>query len=381
MAPSVSWLIGARILQAIGEAAGGLADAILMDVSPNMEVRSASYAKFMCVGVLSMTASPFLGGIIGSWLGWRYIFYIMCGLATILLCLAFAALPETARPQALRTPETTEHAEKKGPMEIYSANFCWLTIMIAAMLLNSGQAFGMLSTWPYILHNAFQMDEMGCSFVMGGFALASFAGVVLCVACEGTTLWKRAQIGLAFVFIAGLLFANNAAAPQIQLIKLSTLIMPQVIYMFGMPLADSCLKSMYMEPFGDHAGFMAGVINFLIPTVGVLESILSVVILDKLGISAVFAFYAIVLITPQMLFFGIFGSRAPSFVGDTCESATGSVRSLGSPARSPSSMPALQVAEAIHRSSSDSGPSLIGALLTPKSINRKFGSPQGNQKL
>ncbi|MXP63373.1 Bcr/CflA family efflux MFS transporter [Roseomonas sp. M0104] len=95
LAPGVEWLIGTRLLQALGGCAGlALGRAIVRDTSEPREAASRLAALSLVVSV-GPGVAPLIGTSLSEWLGWRAIFVLLCamGATTVLLCLR--RLPET----------------------------------------------------------------------------------------------------------------------------------------------------------------------------------------------------------------------------------------------------------------------------------------------
>ena len=96
LAPSLNWLIAARLLQALGGCAGlALGRAIVRDTAGPREAASRLAALSMVVSV-GPGIAPLIGSALSESLGWRSIFALLClmGAATILL--ALLRLPETS---------------------------------------------------------------------------------------------------------------------------------------------------------------------------------------------------------------------------------------------------------------------------------------------
>ena len=95
LAPSIGWLIFARVLQAVGGCAGMvLGRAMIRDAYPREKAASVLGYVSTAMAVAPMLA-PLLGSLLEDWFGWR---------ATMLACLVFA-LPLLLAVRA-RLPET-----------------------------------------------------------------------------------------------------------------------------------------------------------------------------------------------------------------------------------------------------------------------------------
>ena len=86
VAPSLLWLVAARVLQGIGAACimpSGLA--LLSHLYPS-EQRGRAIGLALGLGAIATVIGPFLGGALTQWFGWRLIFWI--NLPVVLVALA-----------------------------------------------------------------------------------------------------------------------------------------------------------------------------------------------------------------------------------------------------------------------------------------------------
>jgi EmrB/QacA subfamily drug resistance transporter len=103
LAPSLSWLIVARIMQALG---GSMLNPVALSIVTNTFTETKERAK--AIGVwgavfgLSMALGPALGGTLVSAVGWRAIFWVNVpvGIAAFVLTTMF--VPESKAPRARR---------------------------------------------------------------------------------------------------------------------------------------------------------------------------------------------------------------------------------------------------------------------------------------
>ncbi len=89
LAPSFSFLVGGRIVQAIGGAMlAGNSSALVTDSFPQSE-RGKALGIIGTVVSVGLTIGPPLGGLIIEYIGWRYIFWvnIPLGIAAVLVCI------------------------------------------------------------------------------------------------------------------------------------------------------------------------------------------------------------------------------------------------------------------------------------------------------
>ncbi|HUO09231.1 MAG TPA: MFS transporter [Phycisphaerae bacterium] len=106
-APTLSFLIAARILQGIGAALLLPASlAALRHAIPNPAQRSKALGLWAATGSSALAAGPVLGGILIQLLGWRSIFWINLPVGLLAIFFAWTSTPDTTNdnPQPLNLP-------------------------------------------------------------------------------------------------------------------------------------------------------------------------------------------------------------------------------------------------------------------------------------
>lgn len=96
LAPSMMWLIGARVLQGLGAGMTTTALYVLVARAYPARLHTAVFAGFAAAWVLPSIVGPFLAGLITQTLGWRWIFgvsLLVLILAAVLLARVLGSLP------------------------------------------------------------------------------------------------------------------------------------------------------------------------------------------------------------------------------------------------------------------------------------------------
>ena len=173
LAPSIGWLIAARLLQALGGAAGiVLARAMVRDVYPRDKAASVISYITMAFVVAPMVA-PVLGGFIDHFSGWRTDFWLLAGLGTVVLALSWFHLPET---HVVRSAS----ADTMGLLEAAIRLFAMARFRTYATTLATTSIvfFSFLGGAPHImvdvLHRTPMEYGMWFAVVSGGYMIGNF---------------------------------------------------------------------------------------------------------------------------------------------------------------------------------------------------------------
>ena len=194
LAPSLGWLIAARVLQAIGGSMlNPVALSIIRNVFEDPRERARAIGVWGAVFGVSLSLGPVLGGALVDSVGWRSVFLVNVpvGLAAIVLTAMF--VPESRAPHARRIDPvgqvlviiglaTLTYAIIEGPSN------GWLSTETLALFAVALAALATLV--PYELHHDQPLIEVRF------FASAPFSGASAIAVC-------------AFAGIGGFLFLNT----------------------------------------------------------------------------------------------------------------------------------------------------------------------------
>ena len=86
VAPSLLWLVAARVLQGLGAACLMPAGLALLGLLYPSEQRGRAIGLALGLGAIATVIGPLLGGVLTQWLGWRFIFWV--NLPVVLIALA-----------------------------------------------------------------------------------------------------------------------------------------------------------------------------------------------------------------------------------------------------------------------------------------------------
>src|SRR6201996_6652278 len=98
IAQSETWLLAARALQGVGAAIAAPSTLALLTISfPEGSERTRAIALYSAVASAGASIGLVLGGMLTSWISWRWSLFINVPIGVVLISLAPAYLPETER--------------------------------------------------------------------------------------------------------------------------------------------------------------------------------------------------------------------------------------------------------------------------------------------
>ena len=254
-APSVSVLLAARLVQAVGCCtAVVIARAIVRDIhSP------AEGARVVATATSMMALAPLLGPIAGGYLqvafGWRAAFVVHAAFGAALALLTWRALAETI-PQknvaALRLSGLIA-----GYLEILVVPAFWAYTLPGA--LSYGSIFVFISGAPFALTDALKMPTVWFGYAWALGVSGFLAGTVVCRRLlVGIGIARTASLGGILSGAAGLLFV---LAVVVGLRHWATVVICQFFVMFSHGINWPCAQVGAVAPFGHRAGTAAGLLG------------------------------------------------------------------------------------------------------------------------
>lgn len=173
VAASLPLLLAARLIQALGGAAGIVGARVLVrDLFPAEEA-SARQATLMAVVLISPAVGPVVGGALTDWTGWRTLFALLAlaGLACSLLVLATV-------PRGRPEPDRHSRWSLRRSLAQLARNrrFVAACVTIAA---GSSALYIYLSTAPFLLSHDFGLAAREVGLCLMAVATTSICGTFL----------------------------------------------------------------------------------------------------------------------------------------------------------------------------------------------------------
>jgi MFS transporter, DHA1 family, multidrug resistance protein len=266
LAPSISWLIAARLLSALGGCVGiVVASAVVRDLFPVTETARIFSTLILVTGLAPMIA-PTIGGFVASVLGWRYIFLVLTIISLFMLLAVIFYLPES------KGPDTTISLK---PAAIFSSYIvvlkepAFLTYAFAGSLATAGM-FAYIAGSPFVFIELFGLSEQqyGLAFGINALGLigASQVGRLLLKKYTSETIVSRAATVLAIIGV--LLAGGNILGVWTAAVNFVLIF----CFIFCLGFIMPTTNALSLAPFAKNAGSASALMGSLRMFAGVLAS-------------------------------------------------------------------------------------------------------------
>lgn len=256
LAPSIEWLIAARLLQGVGAAVGiAVSRAIVRDLFT--QDQSARIMNLIgTILVIGPALAPTIGGLTMELFGWHAIFLVMALAGMGIALMTVFAMRETVAADLSRI--------RPAALARSYASLLGSAYFIAASLTNAGTTgalYALATMLPFVL-----MDRAGLSPAQFGLAmlvqsLSFFCGtLVLRVLMRRRPAASLVPVGLCSVAIGSALLAVvlRLAAPSVV-----TVMLPVGFIAFGIAFVVSAMTTAALAPYPANAGAAAALVGFL----------------------------------------------------------------------------------------------------------------------
>ncbi|AEV83092.1 MFS transporter [Actinoplanes sp. SE50] len=261
LSPTAGYLIGGRVLQSLGAAAGTvLARAIVRDLYQGTAM-TRFFATLMVVNGVAPIVAPVIGGQLLTFTTWRAVFLVLAAVGAILLVTVALALPESL-PRERRAP-----AHPRATLRAFrtlGTDRHYLRYVVAAALMFAA-VFAYISGSSFVLQDAYGLSAQQFSLVFGlnGLGIVVFGqiGGMLVGRVTGEHTLLRVSLSIAVLGSAGVLVCAVAGLPLPLL--LAFLFLP--VAMLGIVLANA--TSLALAGHGSAAGAassLQGLLQFLV---------------------------------------------------------------------------------------------------------------------
>ncbi|WP_431879834.1 Bcr/CflA family multidrug efflux MFS transporter [Amycolatopsis sacchari] len=260
VSPSVELLIAARMLEALGAAAGiVIARAIVRDLYSGTAM-TKFFSMLMLVSGLAPILAPVLGGQVLRLTSWRGVFVVLTVFGALLLLATALALPEPLPPER-RSPNRLGATLRTYGRLLADRSF--LGYALAGGLMFAG-LFAYVSASSFVLQEVYGLSPQEFSLVFGGNGI----GIVLAGQLNGRLVgWFAERTLLAVGLTASAVGGLGVLAAAVFSLPLVALLVPLVLLVSSigmvMPNASSLALAEHPHSAGA-ASALLGVLQFVI---------------------------------------------------------------------------------------------------------------------
>lgn len=261
LAPGAGQLIGARIVQSLGAAAGAvLARAIVRDLFDGTAM-TRFFSALMLVNGAAPIAAPVIGGQLLTIATWRAVFIVLAGAGAALLLAVLLALPESL-PAPLRQPARLRQVARSLAGLAHDGRY--LRYVLAAALMFAA-TFAYISGSSFVLQQDYALtaQQFSLVFAVNGLGIVLLGQASGYLVGRGATERTLLRVSLAAASLGGLGVLLCAALGLPLPLLLACLFV--VVSMLGVVLPNA--TSLAMAGHGSAAGAassLQGLLQFLI---------------------------------------------------------------------------------------------------------------------
>lgn len=297
LAPDVRILVVARLFQAIGGCSGLVLGRAIVRDGVNVDEATRRLAIVSLIVNVGPGLAPLVGAELGTYLGWRSIFFALTALGVINFLITWRLLPETA-------PRRSAHHEARKSSELWS-NFQQLITSRAFLgyAIGGGCAttsmYAFISAAPFIFTEQLHQPNEDVGIYLAVIVGALWFGSVVASRVAGRVAVNHQMIGGnllsvvgAFIFLGVVLFGT---------LNMPVTIGSMILFTFGVGVSSPPALAEAMSVNPKVIGSASGVYGFTQMTVGAIctsaaslgstPALGSAVVLAVAGALAQFAFW------------------------------------------------------------------------------------------
>ncbi len=274
-APSITTLIAARAVQALGSSGAiVLARAVVRDLYEGPRAGRELSLMAMIMGLAPVIA-PVIGSVLQAAFGWRACFLFIFVGGAVAAAAVHWLLPETLRPGLRQSlagmlKSFVIVARHRGAL-------AYLAIIAASF----GGLFAFISASPFVLQDVHRLSPFGFATAFSVASLGYILGTSL--AAKLVTRWgldRTIGAGATALATGGL---SMVAATMINPHAVAGIVLPMMIYLFGLGLAMPQALAGALQPFPERAGAASSLIGAVQQA---LAAALGAVVVRALGATA-----------------------------------------------------------------------------------------------
>ena len=200
LSKSVNALSFFRLLQAIGACGGAVVSrAMVRDLFPPVELRKIFSMLVLVLGV-SPLISPFIGGYLLVWFGWKSVFFTQASLGILMLIAMHFRLSESLAPENVR-PLHMDHVVATYAHLLRDRTFLGASLVCG---FSSAGMFAYIASAPFVFINIYKLPPQQFGWLFGFIA----AGLIGASQVNGRmshniALWKVLRVANLVQLVAG----------------------------------------------------------------------------------------------------------------------------------------------------------------------------------
>lgn len=297
LAPDVRILVAARLFQAIGGCSGLVLGRAIVRDGVNVDEATRRLAIVSLIVNVGPGLAPLVGAELGTYLGWRSIFFALTALGVINFLITWRLLPETG-------PKRGVHHEARKSSELWS-NFRQLITSRAflAYAIGGGCAttsmYAFISAAPFIFTEQLHQPNQDVGIYLAVIVGALWFGSVVASRVAGRVAVNRQMIGGNLLSVAGAFIFLGAVV--LGRLNIPITVGSMILFTFGVGVSSPPALAEAMSVNPKVIGSASGVYGFTQMTVGAIctsaaslgptPALGSAVVLAVAGALAQFAFW------------------------------------------------------------------------------------------
>jgi DHA1 family bicyclomycin/chloramphenicol resistance-like MFS transporter len=257
LAPSLGWLVAARVVQAVGSCGGPVVARAIVRDTTDPKRAAAVFATIAGLMALAPAAGPVLGGLVVAEAGWRAAFWVLALLAGAIALAAARLLPETA-PALDRT--ALDPARLAATYAELLRHRGFLAHAAIAAFTYTG-LFCFISGSSHVAQTGLGLGPQGYGLLFAAAVAGYIAGSALARRISprlGVRRMLHLGVGLCVLF-----GWSGPAALALFGASIATVTLPMVLYMVAFALAQANAQSGAVAPFPHMAGRASALLGFL----------------------------------------------------------------------------------------------------------------------
>ncbi len=263
LAPDIATLVAWRALQGVGMAAAVVcARAMVRDLYAPADGARVMAKALGGLGLIAL-ASPLLGGMLATLLGWRHALAATGVFGALCLAAVMRAMPETVparNPLALRIAPMFA----QWGLILRHPTFVAWALLIACTY---GGLFAFLAASSFVFIEVLGSSSLACGLFIAGCSVSYIVGTFWCrrwLLAHG--LAGAVKRGAAFTLAGGVSMALLAWAGVFSPWAIAV---PQFVYCFGHGIHQPCGQAAVIGPFPKHAGAASALAGFILAATAV----------------------------------------------------------------------------------------------------------------